>query len=162
VLRGDLDSIAFDCQELNRNSRMGDNRKTFACFRRGGKKLPWFSLAPGTLPSRSPVPLALFGIGVVKFDPPSEFSRNFLVHTRDHNPEAVKKLLGPDVQSQVLNLDIRHEWSVWGDDEWLCPRITAQTGVLTPEEYAGFLQRAAALADVFFQAAAGQIDLTPG
>ena len=151
--RGDLEVVAFDCFESYRNRLKGDNnRETFACFRRCGKKLPWFSLAPGKLPSRLPVLAAIFGIGVVTLDPVSEFSKNFIVHTRDHNPASAKEVFTPALQNQVLNLDVRHEWRVWGDGEWVRLSTPAQPGLLPLEEYAGFIQRTGALADVFLQA----------
>ena len=150
--RGGLEAVSFDCIVRCRNTRIiGDPKTTVACFRMRGKNLPWFSLEPDTSHNMLPARAAIPG-GGVRLDAIPEFSRDFLARTRDRNPEAVRKLFTPEVQSFMAGFDARREWFVWGDGEWVCPRIPGAMGVLPPEEYSGFLQRAIAVADVFFRA----------
>jgi hypothetical protein len=147
--RGNVEVMIFDCIESYKVGRRSDPT-TIACFRLRGKNLPWFSLETSTAQNRLPMSAFLFGTGVVKLDSVPEFARNFLVHTHDHNPEAVRQLFTPEVQSLLLNFDVQRKWFVWGDGEWVCPDMRGSYGWLRIEEYAAFIQRTATLADVFF------------
>jgi hypothetical protein len=146
--------ISFDCIEKHRNNRSPtpDTQTTLACFRMQGKTLPWFSVTQDASQNWLP-PLALiFGVGVVRLDPNLEFSRNFVVRTQNHNPEAVRELFTPEFQRILMSLDVRRDWFVWGDGDWVCPRIPTGIGPMLPNEYSDFIRRGTALAEVFFKA----------
>ena len=151
--RGDIEVLSFDCIQHYRNNRIiSDPKTTLACFRMHGKKLPWFSVTPDTTQNWLPTRALIFGAGVVSLDPNLEFSKNFVARTHDHNPEAVRELFTPELQRSIVSLDARRDWFVWGDGEWVCPRIPSGVGPLLPDEYPAFIQRAAALAEAFFGA----------
>jgi hypothetical protein len=161
VLRGrrdDVEVITFDCTVGPRDSRSrGIPVTTVVCFRMPGKNLPWFYLEPHTMHTWVPARFWVPGVmgGGVRLDAVPEFSRDFLVSTCDYRPEAVRTLFTPEVQRLVANFDVQREWCVWGAGEWVCPRLQSKNNrgrVLLPGEYLDFIQRATAVADLYFGA----------
>jgi hypothetical protein len=148
--RGDVEVISFDCD-------VGRHSETVVCFRMPGKDLPWFSLEPETMDTWGPIGFLVTAVmgGSVRLDAIPEFSRDFLVYTGDHRSQAVRKLFTPELQRLVASFDVQREWCVYGAGEWVWPRLIVKDNsgrLALPGEYVDFIQRARAVADLYFGA----------